>query len=79
MPRELISAEHAAVTCYALAHSPDWKQELAEDWSTGSITPVLMAPAVSHGPTWLDSYSLANWPASIFKRPAQVLTSPLII
>ncbi|MGI2036346.1 hypothetical protein ACRQ1B_28625 [Rhizobium panacihumi] len=74
--RPLTSDEHAAVQAYALEHGSDWKAALRDDWMNAKTTGTLQALRNSHGPSWLDAYSIADWPRSLFSAEIALDQTP---
>ncbi|TIO39094.1 MAG: hypothetical protein E5X96_01375, partial [Mesorhizobium sp.] len=64
-PKRLTTDQHAALTAFALKHGDDWKQ-LNRAWIDGAAGEILQPLYSSHGLSWLDGYSLADWPRSMF-------------
>ncbi|RUU96345.1 MULTISPECIES: hypothetical protein [unclassified Mesorhizobium] len=65
-PKRLTTDQHAALTAFALKHGDDWKQQLNRAWIDGAAGALLQPLYVSRGLSWLDGYSLADWPRSMF-------------
>lgn len=76
MTNPLTPEQHAAVTGYALANGEDWKDRLAADWRDGRSDGPLQRLRNSHGPAWLATFSLADWPKSIFSVGARLDHQP---
>lgn len=76
MTKPLTHDEHAEVTAYALKHGENWKDQLASDWMNGRTTGTLQRLRNTHGPAWLQAYSLADWPKSLFSPAARLEQEP---
>ncbi len=74
--RPLTSDEHAAVQAYALEHGRNWKAALRDDWMNARTTGILQALRNSHGPGWLERYSIADWPRSLFSAEIALDQTP---
>lgn len=72
--RPLTSEEHEGVTRFALgllALNPnfDWKVRLRKKWTSGTAEGALLSLMITHGPEWLEHYSLSEWPMERFRKP----------